>query len=197
MKLSNIGFFCSIGLFLGLFTACESNSSNTIEASPYFNLKDFLENQAVMLDSLKPSVEKIALDEKSPTPKKFKVDDWKRELRLFIETNINRPVYIGQYSVDSSKSNPQKVIYKAKTDDLSTRSIEIFYNQDAKLDSIKIFYKKQNWLYGSERDALLTFEQNAAKENRLKNYRVKGFQSTIFGTRQDYEVVSKVLSDDL
>ncbi len=193
MKLYSPLLYWFFGLFLLSLSACGADSSEALSDSPYFNLKVFLEKQAMLLDSLQPMVKKIALDEDPPMHKKTSKLDWTRELRLFSETSLHRSVYIGQYKIDSlQEAKYKKVSYTAKSKTLPTRKMEIYYRQAGQPDSIRIFYQKKNWLYASERNALLTFRLDTAQQAQLQHYRVKGFQSTMFGTRQDYEIVAEV-----
>lgn len=193
MKSSFFLIFVGIGLVFLTLTACESNPSEAMKTSPYFDLKAFLEKQAMMLDSLQPLVSKTTMDKAPHVSREISALNWTKELRLFSETSLNRPVYIGQYRIDSLQApTHQKVVYTAKSEDLATRSMEIYYHQAGQPDSIHVFYRKKNWLYSSERDALLTFRLDAEQQSQLSSYSVEGFQATIFGTRQDYKVLGKL-----
>jgi hypothetical protein len=108
----------------------------------------------------------------------IKVTDWKNEFDLFIDADINKSAWRDSYTKDSTAN---KIVYRAKDEDLKTRSISIILD-NAKLKQIVIKTKVDNLLYHSEET--LTYREGLS-------YQIKKHQKVILLGLNDYLIEGK------
>jgi len=132
--------FVLILLLGGCVSAEKEKASNRIY---YFDLRNYFTKTATKLNTKKPFVEKTVSKNESSENKKLQITDWKTELALFIDADINKPAWKDSYTKDSSAT---KIIYTAKEDDLKTQKIEIDLKNGLPV-KFKINSKMDNLLY--------------------------------------------------
>ena len=127
--------------FLMIFTvvlvwACNDADApveSRINTKPYFDLKGYFEQQISQLKTSQPkAVKKVSIGAKT---EEITTDtlDYAQELRIFTDSDINKPAWLDKYTIDSVKNtggNLQAISYKANTDDLKVRLIEVNFSQD-------------------------------------------------------------------
>jgi hypothetical protein len=127
-----------------LMSGCFSKESkNTRNQIYYFDLKAYFTNVAVKLTLKKPLVNKTVSKNELSENKNIKINNWKTELALFINADINKPAWKDSYTIDSTLS---KIIYFAKEADLKTQKIEIDLRNGSPI-KFKIITKMDNILY--------------------------------------------------
>ena len=167
--------FAVILLFNGCLSAEKENTSNQIY---YFDLKTYFTKTATELNRKKPLVNKTVSKNELSENKKIKITDWKTELALFIDADINKKAWKDSYSKDSSAT---KIIYKAKEADLKTQKIEIDLKNGLPL-KFRIITKMDNLLYHSTEE-LEFYPDSVYSINKHQkvtlisqnNYLIKGF----------------------
>lgn len=132
--------FVLILLLSGCFSAEKKNALETIY---YFNLKDYFTKTATELNSKRPLVNKMVSKNELSENKNLKINDWKTELGLFIDADINKVAWKESYTKDSSAT---KIIYIAKEADLKTQKIEIDLKDGSPI-KFKIKTQMDNLLY--------------------------------------------------
>ncbi|PZX59930.1 hypothetical protein LV84_01140 [Algoriphagus ratkowskyi] len=87
---------------LGLFS-CAQESSNSLETSPYFDLKGFINEKIQEVDGMQ--VRKISRiqGEEQKVELAYSILDWKQEFSTFAEADINNPSSIQSYETITSK----------------------------------------------------------------------------------------------
>ncbi|MGB1206762.1 MAG: hypothetical protein ACPG5B_14025 [Chitinophagales bacterium] len=138
-------------LSLSLFTNCGETLSSTTEKSPnaYFSLKDFFEKEMTQLADNKVSLHKtVFLDEESET-KDLSTVDWKNELSLFADADINKAAWKDKYEVDSTRqATVLEVSYVAKDEDLRTQKVALkIDNTTQAVTEVLISKKVKNVVY--------------------------------------------------
>lgn len=111
--------FAIILLLSGCFSAEKEKNTQPIY---YFDLKGYFTKTASELNSKKPLVNKTASKNELSENKNLKIKDWKTELALFMDADINKSAWKNSYTKDSTAL---KIIYHAKEADLKTQRIEI------------------------------------------------------------------------
>lgn len=126
------------------FSAC--NQPEQKEVKSYADLKGFFESEAKRLEKADPKVYKtVARNDASETRSVGNIN-WKTELSLFAESDINKPAWQDSYKVISQAG---KTIYLATDSSLRTREISINKDPQGKIKKIKILNHTKNMLYSS------------------------------------------------
>lgn len=180
-----------IVICLFMLSACREAATDTNEKKAYYDLKGFVENQIVYLNEKKPKVTKtVQLDGKKELRAEIETD-WKKELELFAQADINKPAYRNSYSVTRSDSAVYE--YKIKQgENLPVRYLMI------KVDSatqqpvlIKALLRSENRIYSSEKSIELT----VTRRNNLLEvsaYSVKGYQKLMFMNARSFNITAKI-----
>ena len=154
-----------------------SNKKDEVRAIYYFDLKSYFQNLADSLNKTNQLVEKTVSKNGVKEEKNIKIADWKNELALFIEADINKSAWKDSYTKDSTANI---IKYNAKNEDLKTRSIYILLN-NGKPKQIVINTRVDNLLYHGEET--LTYDDGISYEIKkhqkvillgLNNYRIFG-----------------------
>lgn len=134
-----------VALLLCCGYACKPEIKETGAEIRYFDLKQYFTDEAEKLSRSNPDIYKSIAHNGATESKKLKIDNWKRELNSFTESDINKPAWKLSYTIDSSANS---IIYKAKYPDLKTREISI-KKSNGKVTAIVIYNNTHNILYGT------------------------------------------------
>lgn len=131
-------------LFL-VISAC-SQPEEEIKRNTYADLKGFFDAEASRLVKSDPLIKKtVARNDVSET-RELKGIDWKTELSLFAESDINKPAWKDSYKVTNL---PGRVSYKATDSSLRTREISINKDSKGKITKVTILNQSNNMLYST------------------------------------------------
>lgn len=138
----------------------------------YFDVKGLLSEQEELLVSAKPTVKKNTLIGEKEEAVASSDLSWKKELKLFAQLDINKPVLLRSYSIDTLASgNDRKLVYKALNEDLKVRELEVVIDNGGNPKNIKAAVREENPIYMSER--FLTMDLSNGK---ISSYGLKGYQ---------------------
>lgn len=169
-----------ICFFLFLFIiSCKESTNQNNRAIYYFDLKSYFINQAYKLQSHNKPIEKTVSKDGLQEKKAIMVNDWNEEFSLFLNSDINKSSWRDSYKKDSSTN---KIIYQAKSNQLITKTIEI-YLLNKKPCLIKIHNSDKNYL--SEKDEILSFYPDSI-------YKIQKTQKIAFGKRHVYLITGKL-----
>jgi hypothetical protein len=177
-----------------LFTSLSSCQEKKVEEKNkkyYYDLKGFAENQIVYLEERKPRVHKTAFLSGKKEIATTREIDWKKELGLFIQADINKPAYRQSYEVIHNDSTHYE--YKLRPNmNLPVQYLKIVtdpnFNQPV---YVKALLKSENKIYKSEKEIELTCtESNNLWQ--LSSYTVKGYQKLIFMDKKSFQITSKI-----
>ena len=173
-------------------SACESNKIGLEKTNIYFSLQNFIQIQENRLDSIKPKVNKTIFQKGAKESKTLQIKSWNYELRVFKEANINKAIYKDMYEVkDSLTSASLFRIHSAKNKDFHTQILTVEFDKNQKkVKSIFVFFKKDDFLFQSERRIYLTCNQG-----NLASYHIKGFQKGLFNSLTKYETQVVILDE--
>jgi hypothetical protein len=167
-------------LLVMVVAGCTSPSTNN-NSLAYFSIESYFNEQIKILSSDKAGLEKEIIKDGKNEKRTFLNVNWKKELKPFIEADINKPSWKRSYSIDSnSTGNEVRILYSALEPKLNVRSIEI-YKTDNILSRIKIITEKQNAYY----HALQSMEYIPSKE-----YIISGGQKVILADTTSYLIHS-------
>jgi hypothetical protein len=147
------------------------------EKPEYFDIKGYFAADIVKLNRLNPFVQKTVTHNGISETKKTKIDDWGRELDLFIGADINKPALKNSYSVVDDGGF---LIYKAKYPELKMRET-VIKRENGKVKWILIYNKTKTFLYQTSEklsyypDSLYLIEKNQKVRLMGNNhYRIEG-----------------------
>ncbi|MEO6620652.1 MAG: hypothetical protein ABIN80_18475 [Dyadobacter sp.] len=181
-------FFVLIGVLLA---ACQNEEDRNKEEKFYFDLKSFIENQIVYLNDKRPIVTKIVGLDRKTVSNKSKDIDWKKELELFVQADLNKPSYRSSYIVERKDSATYEYTLKANVE-LPVRYLKIV--TDTNLHQpiyVKARFQSVNKIYKSEK----TIELACSKKNNLlelTSYAVNGYQKLIFMDRKAFDIKANI-----
>lgn len=95
--------------------------------SPFFDLKSFFQQEVDRLQAEQPSVKKIAMIGGQVEEHDFDQLNYQDELKVFLDSDINRASWWDRYQIDSTLQNGQlaAISYQALSEKLKTRSLEL------------------------------------------------------------------------
>ncbi|HOS48028.1 MAG TPA: hypothetical protein PLG57_05295 [Bacteroidia bacterium] len=167
-------------LLLIVVAGCSSPSPSG-NATSYFSIDGYFNNQIQHFTSDKTGLEKEITKDGKKEKRTFANVNWKKELKPFLEADINKPAWKRSYQRDSSSNgNETYIVYSALEPKLNVRKIELYKTADT-LSRIKILTEKQNAYY----HAMQTMEYIPFKE-----YTISGGQKVILADTTSYLIHS-------
>ncbi|RKR82585.1 hypothetical protein BDD43_2770 [Mucilaginibacter gracilis] len=131
----------AISFCLLFFVACRPDEQQT--TPQYFGLEPYFKAEAERLNKLHPTINKSVIYNSHAETKLVAIKNWKQELGLFIESDINKPAWRNDYKVTVKADS---VFYNAIDTNLRTRSI-VIVNRAHKIKLIAITNFTKNSLY--------------------------------------------------
>ncbi|MCF0057511.1 hypothetical protein [Dyadobacter sp. CY356] len=179
-------------LYVLLFlTSCDSAQERESKVMTYYDLKGFIESQVSSLNKEKPEVTKtMRVSGKNETLTSRNMD-WKKELELFIQADINKPAYSKSYAI--TKPDSLTVLYKLKTEEsLPVRYLKIEMDKISGTPVvIQALLRSENKLYQSEKNIEMHGSFQGGKWH-LENYIIKGYQKLATMEKKEFDVSAKV-----
>jgi len=138
MNCTKLGYWLFILIIV--FQSCQPTTSSPVVEmeKPFFDLKSYFEQEKTRLATVSNFTKTTVVDGKQETKKLAKLD-LNKELRIFVEADINKPAWIDLYTIDSTlqAGNLTKVSYTANDEKLAVRDISIDFDKQ-KVAKIKI-----------------------------------------------------------
>lgn len=168
-------FLFGLALALASCTLKEQENKNT---KAYFDLEGYLKKEALRLQKANPLINKtVVVGGKSETHK-VKIADWKKELDLFIQSDINKAAWRGSFS--SSLANGMST-YTSQNAKVPVKKLEVSFKGN-KVSAIRIFVSNTNDLYKSN-DSLSYYPDSL--------YQIKKVQQIRLRAEKKYEITGK------
>lgn len=136
--------------------ACSSDLQQADDGkipAPYFDLKGYMESEIRRLDAAQPRVvKKVRFNDQEETLQ-FELLDYAEELRIFSDSDINRPAWRGMYACDTIVSGPGAfhVRYTATEKGPVVRMLTLIY-EDGKIAELNVKRASKTLLLGSSQD---------------------------------------------
>jgi len=134
-----------ITLIVFLLPSCKPDNLRQGAAKQYFDIKGYFENSIAKLERKQQTITKTVVHNGTSESKKVEIGNWKAELALFIESDINKPAWKGLYTVQDSAGT---TIYTATDPDIRTRRIAIGKTAQG-IKYISIYNEINNVLYST------------------------------------------------
>ncbi|GGH41604.1 hypothetical protein GCM10007423_37600 [Dyadobacter endophyticus] len=178
-------------ILLFSLVSCRLEEARDDAPKLYYDLKGFIENQIVYLNEKKPEVSKTAVLGTKREVSKTREVDWKKELELFVQADINKPSYRQSYEV--VRNGPLHYEYRLKTGiDLPVAYLKV--DTDSVLKQplhVEALIHTKNKIYNSEKRVVL----DARKLNNLLQvsaYEVTGYQKLIFVEKKEFGIRGEI-----
>lgn len=178
-------------VFLFSLVSCRQEEARDDAPKVYYDLKGFIENQIAHLNEKKPEVSKTAVLGSKREASKTREVDWKKELELFVQADINKPSYGQSYEI--VQNGPLHYEYRLKPgNDLPVAYLKI--DTDSVLKQplrVEALIRASNKVYNSEKKVVL----NAAKHDNLvevNSYEVDGYQKLIFVEKKVFSIHGQI-----
>lgn len=191
--MSRILFTGLTGVFtLVLLSACAPENNKSIDR--YFDLQEFLDRQVSDLDLRKASLVKTSKFGDSTESIEISGLDssqWQKELRIFREHDINKPVLIDAYQTDESVTDHGHQITSYKLIDTSASGVlnmEVVFDSTEQVSSWKSDFQEQNLLYCNFREVSLT----TGADGVLNGYLIQGYHKLMFNDTVYYQLKASI-----
>lgn len=177
-------YFYLVGLLSVLSCAAPLTDDARQSTNVFFDLKKFFEEEAAYLKANPVKAQKIIRYNGQEEKHQVLIKDWTKELSFFAESDINKPSWKDQYSIDSIYNGNKLLLhYKSKNKDLVTQVLDIEIVGDT-VQSIVIIKNTQNQIYTSQQ--YLTYLPK-------KHYKINQIQSIIFSPEDNYSIEANYL----
>lgn len=173
LVLSGILLFCN---------CCDlsSTKSKNLSKRTFFDLKSYFIKEAAFLKANNFRIKKKIMLFEETEEHIYEVNDWEKELSLFIESDINKSSWKDRYSLDSTnnKSGITLLHYQAKDEQLFTQVLDIEL-KNKKVHSIMIINRVSNNVYESQQ--YLTYFPG-------KSFNIKKTQEVSMFSKEDFQI---------
>jgi hypothetical protein len=150
----------------------------------YFDMASFMQTQIATLEKSTYTVRKNTtangISDKSVAEK----IDWKQELAIFAEVDINKPVLKDMYLARYGKNF---VEYEAIEKNAKVQRLYVAGGKDAPTQ-IKVSWIDENQLYQSKKDLEIVLQNN-----KITKYGIIGEQKIIFKEPLQYTILGEIL----
>jgi hypothetical protein len=163
-------------LVLFAFVACNNPAFKPATAgSEYFGLKSYFQKEAVRLQRINPIVNKTVVANGKTETKQLKLRSWTKELSSFIDADINKRAWAGEFDKKVSDSTET---YLSHNEKVPVKRVTI-YRTNKRVSGILIIIKNENYLYTST-DTLSYFPD--------KRYEVRKTQQIKLMNKKQYRI---------
>jgi len=182
--------YLTLLLFLG-FTGCETPAEKSSEKKVYYDLNGLIEKQITFLQEKTPVVRKEMRVSGKSESRSTKEVDWKKELELFIQADINKPAYSKSYLIE--KPDSLTLIYQLKSsENLHVKYLKVQLNKlTGNPDLIQAKLRSENKLYQSEKNIELHGKYHDSQWV-ITDYSIRGYQKLATMERKDFAITAQV-----
>ncbi len=159
---------------------CQRKEEPIVEKSlPYFDVKNYIDKEAARLQKIDRLIlKKVEVNGSSET-KLLKISNWKEELNIFSDSEINRASWNGLFKIEKTLDTFN---YTSDNEKVPIKELKVVYKNNL-VKGIVIVVKNTNMLYTSI-DSLGYFADSI--------YVVKKLQNIKFLTNKSYLVTGKM-----
>jgi hypothetical protein len=168
--------------FILLFFISCNNSADKKQKTDltYFDVKGYFEKEATRLNKENPLINKIVSINGATESKHIKISDWKKELALFSDADMNRASWKGLFELKKSKNQE---LYSSNNEKVPVKELVVIYKNN-EVFGIKVLIKNTNSLYTSI-DTLTYYTDSLYQVKKMQNIKLLSKKSyTITGSFQ-------------
>jgi hypothetical protein len=180
MKKNSILF----GLLFLLAACSDMKMKPQATTHQYFDMASFMKKELTNLETSKCKARKIVASNGVKEVIESKEVDWKQELALFVETDINKPVLKDMYLINTNKDF---IEYTALENKAKVQRLAV-YGSLEKPTEIQVALIDENQLYQTKKSLAIKFENG-----RVVSYMISGQQKVVFKDAMTYELNAEVV----
>jgi hypothetical protein len=186
-----IRFTLVLGILSVCFTSCDPGEQQASGPNTYYDLKDFVNNQTVLLEKGKPLVQKTVISNGKREILETSEVNWKRELALFLQADLNKAAYGNSYKTIKSDSLHYEYVLKPG-EKLPVQYLRVVLDKVGGSPAwISAQIVTKNRLYTSEKNIELRCA-NYRGQWTIISYLSKGFQKLALMDAKVFEVDGKI-----
>lgn len=160
---------------------------NPTQIDKYFPLKDFVENQILLLDGSKVKKSISIKGQVENTTLEMDAEAWRRELDIFIQSDINKASLATAYETEKTES---LIIHMLKPGEEShLQEIRVAY-EDGQVRQVNFHSSRDDFFYSTGSEGELVIDSSSGK---IQAYRVIGTQNTWFISPNEMIIEGEVL----
>lgn len=172
-----------------LFTllGCEQDRSHK-KLQAYFDLDSLLNQQISELVKSGVTLQKTVTKDGDTESRSFTPDstDWQREFAMIRQFNLNKPNFVGSYTLEASG---EELVYVPKYQDkLEIKDFQRAYTDDGKLKSLAIRFESDKYLYEVQQTVNLDFQGDL-----IKTFNISGRQKMIMLDAVEYQFSGTII----
>ncbi|WEK20321.1 MAG: hypothetical protein P0Y49_04100 [Candidatus Pedobacter colombiensis] len=160
-----------------IFYSCNPAAKNQNDTLNYFDIKGYFEKEALRLNKNNPLLTKTVVVNGAAETRKIHIPDWKKELSIFSDAEINRSAWKGLFG--TTKNNEQE-LYTSDNEKVPVKEV-LITKRNGRVYGIRILVKNTNMLYNSA-DTLSYYPDSLYQINKkqhiklmaAKNYSITG-----------------------
>ncbi len=173
--------------FLLALTSCQNPAENNTEPNAYYDVKGFVQTQIQLLSQQQPTIEKMMVVGQDVEKRTTKEVNWKKELELFLQADINKPAFRLSYAIQHPDSLTYEYTLQTE-EDLPVRFLKVVLDKNSgKPALIEAKISSENKLYESEKNLSMRCEEKAGVW-RVATYQIEGFQELVISDRKPFDV---------
>ena len=176
--------------FFWCILLCACSSGKGPEINYYIDLEELISQEIDRLEQANPSVKKRISLNGELEEKQIDDIDWKSELNLFLQADINKAAYSDLYDADTlftnkSRNRYSKISYKANSHKLKTQELHFYFlrNTDV-VFKIEGRIERINFLYTMQEDFGITLGHS---------YFVTSTQKVLFLKERDFRLDAEII----
>ncbi len=180
--------FLTAALLITLI-GCDQLPSEPQTLHAYFDMDSLLNAQITALTEQNVTLKKSVRKDGEEETKNFELDSagWEKEFEILRDFNINLPRNVGAYN---AVKNGETIVYKPTgKQDLPVQQFQLKY-QNGQLASLSSEFIESKYIYSTDRNINLTFENGL-----LKKYQIKGTQNMIILGAVEYQILGSIINE--
>ncbi|TDE11717.1 hypothetical protein [Dyadobacter psychrotolerans] len=162
------------------------------QVKSFYDVRGFVEGQIILMNNERPEVSKTVSmgDEKNQVSAKDV--DWKKELELFLQADINKPAYRLSYTTQKPDSFTTIYAVKPGEQQLPVHYLKVIVDSINQAPTcISAVLKSENKLYQSEKNIELNCVVNNTG-SRIVSYKITGYQKLATMDKNPFAVKAEV-----
>nr|WP_068892737.1 hypothetical protein [Pedobacter panaciterrae] len=174
MKNTTLLFCCFL-----FFISCDNSADKKQKTElTYFDVKGYFEKEVVRLNKKNPLINKVVSVNGANESKRIQIPDWKKELALFSDADINRASWKGLFQLKKSKDQET---YISENEKVPVKELTVFFRNNTAV-GLKVLVKNTNSLYTSF-DTLTYYADSLYQVKKMQNIKLLSKKSyTITGS---------------
>ena len=163
----------AVFFFITLLACKQPVENKATSKLNYFDVKGYFNKEAARLTKLRPSVWKEVSVNQEKERKIIRISDWQQELAIFVDADINKASWKGNFKVVKT---PDSELYTALNEKIPVKRV-LIRKENNQVKGLEILIASKNILYTSQ-DTLLYYpgdRYRISKRQKIKLLNTKRY----------------------